>query len=86
MAYAVTFKAGALRQLEKLPRITARRIVAKAASLSADPRPAGAVKLVGGGLWRVRVGDYRIVYLIDDARRSVDVRIVAHRREVYRGM
>lgn len=45
----------------------------------------GSIKLSGADhLWRVRVGDYRIVYVIDDANKRVDVRIVAHRREVYR--
>jgi mRNA interferase RelE/StbE len=45
------------------------------------------VKLAGtSGLWRVRVGDYRMVYLVDDQHRAVDIRIVAHRREVYRGL
>jgi len=44
------------------------------------------VKLSGpAGLWRIRVGDYRMVYFIDDAGQTVDIRIVAHRREVYRG-
>ena len=87
MAYVVTFKASALKQVTKLPKPVAEKIVAVAASFSDDPRPPGATKLAGGGnFWRVRVGDYRIVYLIDDPGQKVDVRIVAHRREVYRGM
>jgi len=87
MAYAVTFKASALKQVEKLPRATARRVMDRTTALSGNPRPAGSVKLAGGGdLWRLRVGDYRIVYLIDDAGQKVDVRIVAHRRDVYRGL
>ena len=87
MAYTVTFKASALKQTEKLPGTVAPRIVAKAASLAHDPRPPGCVKLAGGAnLWRVRVGEHRIVYAIDDKAETVDVRIVAHRREVYRGM
>ena len=61
------------------------RLVEKACTLADNPRPPGAVKLVGAsGLWRVRVGDYRVVYLVDDQNRTIDVRIVAHRREVYR--
>jgi mRNA interferase RelE/StbE len=87
MAYTVTFKLSALKQLEKLPRAVAERILAKSASLADNPRPAGAVKLAGAGnLWRVRIGDYRVIYVIDDRGQTVDVRIVAHRREVYRGI
>ncbi len=45
------------------------------------------MKLAGGsGLWRVRIGDYRMAYLIDDRNQTVDIRIVAHRREVYRDL
>ena len=87
MAYTVTFKASALKHIEKLPRPVAARIVAKVESLAVEPRPPGCVKLAGGAnLWRLRVGVYRIVYAIDDKSEGVDVRIVAHRREVYRGM
>lgn len=86
-AYAVSFKTSALKQIENLSKPLARKSMAKATSLGAIPRPPGCVKLAGtGNFWRVRVGDYRIVYLIDDPARSVDIRIVAHRREVYRGM
>jgi mRNA interferase RelE/StbE len=85
MAHAVSFKASALKQVEKLPKSIAGRIFSKVQSLADNPRPPGSAKLAGGGnLWRVRVGDYRIVYAIDDAAELVNVRIVAHRREVYR--
>jgi mRNA interferase RelE/StbE len=87
MAYVISFKASALKQVEKLPKSVANRVLAKANRLADDPRPSGCVKLSGAGnLWRMRVGDYRIVYAIDDAVETVDVRIVAHRREVYRDM
>jgi len=85
MAYAVSFKASALKQLEKLPKSIAIKAVSKASALADNPRPPGCVKLAGAGnLWRVRSGDYRIVYSIDDTGQAVEVRIVAHRREVYR--
>jgi mRNA interferase RelE/StbE len=85
MAYAVTLRASALRQVERLPHSVSRRVLTKASALGVNPRPLGAVKLAGAAnLWRVRVGDYRIVYAIDDSGENVDVRIVAHRREVYR--
>ncbi len=87
MAYSVSFKSSALRQLQKLPKPVVQRVLAKASALSNEPRLTGSIKLTGAeNLWRVRVGDYRIVYAISDAARTVDVRIVAHRREVYRDL
>jgi len=62
-------------------------MIEKALALAGNPRLQGAVKLAGtSGLWRVRIGDYRMAYLIDDQRRTVDIQIVAHRREIYRGL
>lgn len=85
VAYTVSFKTSAVKQLRKLPKPLASRILAKTTSLSHEPRPSGSVKLVGGSnLWRIRIGDYRVIYAIDDGNKKVDVRIVAHRREVYR--
>lgn len=84
MAYAVTFKTSAVKQIKRLSKPVAERLLAKTDSLGQDPRPPGCLKLSGpSSLWRVRVGDYRIVYVIDDAGKKVDVRIIAHRREVY---
>lgn len=53
-------------------------------ALAAEPRPPGAVKLAGRDDFRVRIGEYRIVYAIDDAEQIVLVARIAHRREVYR--
>lgn len=87
MSYHVSFKASANKALDKLPKLLQERVLEPVIALSDNPRPPGAVKLAGGsGLWRVRIGDYRLVYLIDDQRQTVDIRIVAHRREVYRGL
>ena len=85
--YAVTFRDSAAKSIRKLPRDLQRRVTAAAEGLSQNPRPAGSVKQTGyRDLHRIRVGDWRIVYVIDDASRTVDVRIVAHRREVYRDL
>jgi mRNA interferase RelE/StbE len=87
MRYAVTLKASADKSLEKLPHSVRRRVVAKAELLGDDPRPASSKKLAGGiNLWRIRVGDWRVVYAVDDDAKVVDVRIIAHRREVYRDL
>lgn len=85
--YTVTFARSARKELEQLPDEIAGRILERTENLAAQPRPSGVVKLVGGkNLWRIRVGDYRVVYAIDDAQRLVDVSIIRHRREVYRGL
>jgi mRNA interferase RelE/StbE len=85
MPYQVTFKASAVKEVENLPKAIAQRVLTKVESLANDPRPAGCSKLVGNSnLWRIRVGQYRIVYAIDDTAARVNVRIVAHRRDVYR--
>jgi mRNA interferase RelE/StbE len=60
------------------------RVIAKLETMSETPRPAGCKKLKGyKDQWRVRVGDWRVVYVIDDTARLVSVTRVAHRREVY---
>lgn len=67
MTYRVDIAPAALRQLRKLPPAARRRIQAAVELLSQEPRPKGAKKLVGGdGEWRVRTGDYRIVYEVHD--------------------
>jgi mRNA interferase RelE/StbE len=85
--YAVSIRDSAAKAIRKLPRDIQRRVTSAAEALAANPRPSGAVKLTGHrDLYRIRVGDWRIVYAVDDPRRIVDVRIVAHRREVYRDL
>jgi mRNA interferase RelE/StbE len=60
------------------------RMMPRLELLASMPRPTGCKKLKGGDKeWRIRVGDYRIVYVIDDRAKTVDVTRIAHRREVY---
>ena len=83
--YAVHFKPSVDRQLQRLPVSTQKRIVGEVAALGENPRPAGVVKLAGTDtLWRIRVGDYRVIYEIHDTRLIVLVLRVAHRKDVYR--
>jgi mRNA interferase RelE/StbE len=84
MAYIVRLKPRAERELDGLPIGVARRIWQKLLTLEGEPRPPGTSKLEGSDGYRIRMGDYRIVYLIDDRAQVVDVVRVAHRREVYR--
>jgi mRNA interferase RelE/StbE len=83
--YKVLFKSSADRALKKLPQDVQRRIAGEAALLANNPRPAGVVKMAGDeNLWRIRIGDYRVVYEIHDDRLIVLVLRVAHRKDVYR--
>jgi len=60
------------------------RITAAIDALATDPRPAGTTKLAGSDDFRLRIGDHRIVYAVDDSRRVVIIARIAHRREIYR--
>jgi mRNA interferase RelE/StbE len=82
--YALEIKPHARKELENLSNTLIARLVPKIDGLAADPRPSGCKKLHGyKDLWRIRVGDYRVVYLIDDGRKTVSVTRIAHRRDVY---
>jgi mRNA interferase RelE/StbE len=81
----VEFHPDVHKQLQQLPRKVFAAALQVIIGLSHDPRPAGVVKLVGSpNDWRVRIGEYRIVYAVDDATSTVTVMQVRHRREVYR--
>ena len=83
--YKITFARSARKELQTLPNDVAERILMKIESLAKNARPTGCKKLSGGmNLWRLRVGQYRVIYKIDDNSRIVDVVVVRHRRDVYR--
>ena len=85
--YAIAYAPAAVKELGRIDRTTARRIKVAIDALAADPRPSGARTLTGyRHFWRMRVGDYRVIYSIDDARVTVLVIHIAHRREVYRAL
>lgn len=85
MAYTVQIAPAAERQLAKLDRPIRARLAEAIDKLAANPRPAGVKKLVGEeNAWRIRVGDYRIVYEIHDRRLVVLIIGIGHRGDVYR--
>lgn len=86
MSYTIRLESRAERQLKGLPDDVLRRVDTKLHALSVNPRPRGVKKLQGreGEGWRVRVGDYRILYTIDDATHLVSVYRVDLRARVYR--
>lgn len=81
----IEFHPETLKQLQKLPRDVFETALHVIIGLSADPRPTGVKKLVGTTSdWRVRFGQYRVVYSIDDAAEVVTIMVVAKRGDVYR--
>lgn len=83
-SYVVEVKPSARKELEALSNNVLTRVVRKMESPSHNPRPAGCKKLKGyKDQWRIRVGDWRVVYIIDDGPKLVSVTRIAHRREVY---
>jgi mRNA interferase RelE/StbE len=83
-SYRLLIKPSAGKEIESLPKQDRRRIVAKITSLSRDPRPPGCEKLSGHDQYRLRQGNYRILYEIQDLDLVVVVVKVGHRRDVYR--
>jgi mRNA interferase RelE/StbE len=82
--YAITFARSARKELESLDAIVVRRIFPKIKALASEPRPAGCRKLQGERcLWRIRVGNYRVVYAVYDDERRIDIVAVRHRSKAY---
>ena len=83
--YHITIKKSAQKELLRLPVKVSHRIAAAIEALKAAPRPKGSKKLKGASeeLWRIRIGDYRVIYEIDDFIKIVDIRRVGHRKDIY---
>lgn len=84
--YLVRLKPSAEKELDRLPSHLFDRVVRAIRQLVSQPRPANCKRLRGSELYRVRVGDYRVLYTVDDPRREVEIVAIGHRREVYRGL
>jgi mRNA interferase RelE/StbE len=84
--YSLTIKSSAAKELQEVSdKKTLTRLIEKIKSLATQPRPEGSEKLAGrSNLYRVRQGNYRVIYFVDDQSRVVDVLKVGHRRDVYR--
>jgi len=84
MTYQITIKRTAAKALADLQADERQRITQALFALADNPRPAGVKKLKGREGWRIRIGQYRVLYTIDDDRLIVLVVNVGHRREIYR--
>jgi mRNA interferase RelE/StbE len=82
--YRITIKRSAAKELEDIPKKDLQRIVKRIRSLAENPRPHGSQKLSHKEQYRIRQGDYRIVYSIEDEELLVDIVKIGHRREIYR--
>lgn len=84
MTYSVGVERRAQKQIARLETRIRNRVEAALVSLAEDPRPRGSRELQGREGRRVRVGDYRVVYVIDDAQKEVTVFRIGHRKDIYR--
>jgi mRNA interferase RelE/StbE len=83
--YEISFRRSAEKDLRKLDPANQRRVLKAVDDLAREPRPSGCCKLHGSGdVWRIRIGDYRVVYSVDDMVLVVAIERIRHRREVYR--
>ena len=84
MTYALRILRRAQRELAGLPSQVYERVRDAIFALAGEPRPAGCLKLAGRDGWRIRAGDYRVLYEIDDRNQVVTILHIGHRRDVYR--
>lgn len=84
VSYNLIIKRSAEKDFKPIPKEDRKRLIMKIRQLSVEPRLVGAEKLKGQEYWRIRQGDYRIVYAIDDTSKTVVVERVGHRKEIYR--
>ena len=84
--YKIELRRKAQRSLDRLPEGDFDAVLDAVKGLANSPRPKGVEKIKTAGLWRIRQGDYRIVYNIDDGQKIVTVLRIGHRREIYRSL
>lgn len=83
-SYRLLIKPSAAKELEALPTKDRKRVAVKIQRLSSEPRPPGTEKLSGQEKYRLRQGDYRVLYAVDDDEAAVVIVKIGHRRDVYR--
>ena len=85
MTWRLEFKRSAEREFDRLPRVVRERLRSRIDRLVENPKPPGSRKLTGSSLYRIRVGDYRVIYSVDEDEQVVVVTRVRHRSRAYRG-
>ena len=84
--HKIELRRRAQRALDRLPENDFNAVLGTLQDLTNTPRPKGVEKIKSAGLWRVRQGDYRIVYSIDDDQKIVTILRIGHRREIYKSL
>ncbi len=84
--YKIELRRKAQRALDRLPKDDFNAVLGNVKDLANTPRPKGVEKIKSAGLWRIRQGDYRIIYSIDDGQKTVTILRIGHRREIYRSL
>ncbi len=85
MAHRLFIRRSADKEIAELPTQVRDRVIDAIRNLAGSPRPPGCKKLSGQHrAWRIRVGEYRVVYEVDDSQQRIEIRVVAHRKDVYR--
>jgi len=85
MSHRLFIRRAAEKEIADLPTQIRERVILAIRGLAGTPRPPGCKKLSGQHrAWRIRIGEYRVVYEVDDAEQRVEIRVVAHRKDVYR--
>lgn len=84
MKYEIHIERDALKSLKKIPHTDRNKIIKVIESLESNPRPFGSKKLTGRDGWRIRVGNYRIIYEIKDHICYILVLDIGHRKDIYR--
>ena len=83
--YSIVFTRSAKKELEGLPGAIQTRVLSRIEQLSSNPRPTGVRKLAGSEhLWRLRIGEFRLIYGVHDERKLVDIICIRHRKDAYR--
>ena len=86
MSYQVNLPKSVQKQLNTLPKELKQRILNALVQLQEEPRPANSLQMKGGQGFRLRIGDYRVLYDIDDISHIINLRRIGHRREIYRDL
>ena len=84
MSFSILLLRRAQKELAQLPKLEYERVKEAISKLSHDARPQGCKKLTGREGWRIRVGEYRVIYEIDDAKQQLTVLHIGHRRDIYK--
>jgi mRNA interferase RelE/StbE len=84
LTYSIQFEKRAVRELQKLQKSDQRRLVKAIDALSTDPRPHGSKKLRNTAAYRIRVGDYRVIYELEDGLLTIFIIKLGNRRDVYK--